>query len=108
MREGDAARRARPREPDDVLRADVGRKDGRADEKPAEVSAREEIVVGGVLVAPGHPPGEAQEETKVQQNDQPIPAAHGCSSVGWGGPRYTSRGPCQGSGARVIRHLTCP
>src|SRR5207237_2408663 len=109
MRERHAARRTRPGEPHDVLRADVGREDGRADEEPAQVSARKEIVVGGVLVAPREPPGEAQEEGEVQQNDQPVPAGHEGSPEQVGGPRYTSRGPCQGNPlVAIFQHMIDP
>src|SRR3989440_2641357 len=109
MRERHAARRARSGEPHDVLRADVGREDRRADEEPAEVSTREEIVVGGVLVAPRDPPGEDEEKTEVQQNDQPVPAGHEGSLEQVGGPHYTSRGPCQGTPlVAIFQHMIDP
>ena len=53
VRERDAAGGAGAGQADEVLRADVGGEDRRADHEPAEVAAGQEVVVGGVPVRCG-------------------------------------------------------
>src|ERR1041384_4545361 len=52
VRERHAVFRALPGETDQMLRADVGREDGRTDQEPASAAAREEVVLG--VLALGH------------------------------------------------------
>src|SRR3954471_12122903 len=59
-----------------MLRADIRCKDGRADDEPAEVPAREEVVVGRILISPDHPPGDPEQQREIQSDEDPIEAGH--------------------------------
>src|SRR5256885_17168407 len=59
-----------------MLRADIRCKDGRADDEPAEVAAREEVVVGRILISPDHPPSDPEQQREIQSNEDPIEAGH--------------------------------
>src|SRR5256885_16644249 len=59
-----------------MLRADIRCKDGRADDEPAEVAAREEVVVGRILISPDHPPGDPEQQREIQSDEDPIEAGH--------------------------------
>ena len=79
--ERDTAGGAGTGEADEVLRADVGREDRRADDEPAEVAAGQEVVVGGIPSAPDDPPGHCEQQGKVGQHDEPVEEGHGGGSV---------------------------
>ena len=77
VRERDAAGGAGAGQADEVLRADVGREDRRADHEPAEVAAGQEVVVGGVPSAPDDPPRHCEQQGEVGQHDEPVEEGHG-------------------------------
>ena len=74
MRHGHAVLGARAGQADDVLRADVGGEDGRADDPPAQVAAGEEVIGGGVFGPADDPPGDAQQDAEVEGDRQPVEA----------------------------------
>src|SRR5512145_877135 len=59
-----------------MLRADVRREDGRPDDEPAKVPAREEVVGGRILTAADHPPGDPEQHCEIQSDENPIEAGH--------------------------------
>jgi hypothetical protein len=71
---------ARTGEADEVLGADVGGKNRRADDEPAEVAARKEVIVGRVLAFSDDPPDMAKYVPMTIQSQVP--------SVAW--PRIWS------------------
>src|ERR1035441_182758 len=78
--------RARPGQPDNVLRANVRGEDGCADYPPAEVAAGQEVV-GSSVLGPAHdPPGHAQQYPEVEGNRQPVEAGQrwACGGGHWG------------------------
>ena len=64
--------RARTGEADDVFRTNVRSKDGCADDPPAKVAARQEVIRGRVLVLADDPPGDAQQKTEIKSNHNPV------------------------------------
>jgi len=62
----------RPRQPDNVLAADVARKNRRAYDEPAEVAAGEEVVVGRVFRFEDDPRGHAQQNAEIAGNREPV------------------------------------
>ena len=77
VRERDAAGGAGAGQADEVLRADVGGEDRRADHEPAEVAAGQEVVVGSVPAAPDDPPRHCEQQGEVGQHDEPVEEGHG-------------------------------
>src|ERR1022692_3301137 len=79
-------RLSRPTQPDNVLGADVGGEDRRADDPPAEVAAGQEVVGGSVLGSAHDPPGHAQQYPEVEGNRQPVEAGQRWAAGGgqWG------------------------
>ncbi len=77
MRHRHAVLRARPGQPDDVLRSDIRGEDRRADDPPAEVAPGEEVVRRGVLGPAHDPPGDAQQDAEVERDCQPVEAGQG-------------------------------
>ena len=65
VRHRDAVGGARAGQPDEVLGADVRSEDRGADDPPAEVTAGEEIVLGGGLVLPDDAPRDPPEQAEV-------------------------------------------
>src|SRR6266496_3096245 len=84
MGQGHTTGGARAGEPYEVLRADVRSEDGRPDDEPAEIAAGEEVIVGGVLALPDHPPRKTEQQGEIQPNDQPIQAGHAIPSAALG------------------------
>ncbi len=76
VREGDAAGRAGASQPDQVLRADVRREDGGANDHPAEVAAGEEVVVRRVAIPENRPPRQAEQQDEVGRDDEPVEPGH--------------------------------
>src|SRR5579864_7945099 len=77
MTDGEARGRAGAGESDEVLGGDVGDKQRRANEEPADVAAREKVIGGGAFF-----PGEVESDTK---NDEEVDAddrqVEGCQSA---------------------------
>ena len=72
MGHGDAVRRARAREADEVLGADVRGEDGRADDEPAEVASGQEVIGRGPLLLAHDLPGEAEDDREIDEDDGPV------------------------------------
>src|SRR5690606_36600981 len=75
VRHRHARGRALPGEPDDVLRADIGREDGSADCHEASIAAGKEVI-DGVLLLATVPPGEEADEHEVAKNNGPVESGH--------------------------------
>jgi len=72
MRESDTVFRTGAGEADDVFRADVRSKDGRANNPPSKISASQEVIRGGVFALFDYDPGDAEQDSEIDGNRQPI------------------------------------
>lgn len=77
---------------DHLLGGDVGGDEGEADEGPGQAAPGEEVVAGGVFLAPGFPEADADDGGGEDDEDDDVDGlqVHGCTSVRHGEPR----GPC--------------
>ncbi len=73
MGHSDAVGAAGAGQTDKMFRADVGCEDRGPDYKPAEVPAREKVVICGVFVSEDYPPGDAHNNGKIQADCRPVP-----------------------------------
>ena len=67
MRHGHAVGRTRPGQAHQVLRTDVRCEDRTADDPPAQIASRQEVVVSRVTVLQNDPPGQAEQDRKVDR-----------------------------------------
>ena len=72
VREGDAAGGACAGQSDNVLRANVGGENRGADNPPAEVAAREEVVGGGIFCVADDIPGDAEQDREITSDHDPV------------------------------------
>lgn len=72
MGHGDAVGRAGSGQPDQVFRPDVRGKNGSADDEPAQVAPRQEVVRRGPLFLAHDPPGQSEDDPEVGDDNDPI------------------------------------
>ncbi len=71
MADGEAGRRARSGKPNEMLRRNIGHKERCADEKPANVAARQKIFLAGAP-APRKVKTNSKNDRKINTNDGEI------------------------------------
>ena len=75
VREGHAGVGARTRKSDEVLGADVGGEDRRADQEPAGVAAGEEVIRGVFFLLHRRPDADGGVGDEIQRDDGPVEGA---------------------------------
>src|SRR3954463_9148570 len=82
VRERHAGAGARSRKTDQMLRADVRRENGGADQEPAGIAAREEVVGGVLLLLQRAPDADGGVRDEVQGDDRPVESRKGNGGAG--------------------------
>ena len=72
VRHGHAIGGARTRQSHHVLRANVGGEDGRANDPPFQMAARQEVVIRRIRILADHPPAHTDQDCEIDGDDTPI------------------------------------